>query len=521
MSPMTDFQYCFICLIICFLSTILVKSFFNKPTKQTTTLCLPPSPPALPVIGHLHLLSSSLSKSLHNLSTKYGPLLLVRFGASRMLVVSSASMATEIFKTHDLTFASRPSFAFADELPYGNLGFFATPYGDYWRFMKKLCMTELLSPKQIERSRAIRHAEVAKFLRKTLESATRKEMVDVGAELMRLTNNSICRMAMSTSCSENGEEAEKIRELVKESFELAAKVCFGDVLGPLKRLGFWVYGKQLMDVTMGYDKLLEGMLKQHEERAEREGWDREDKDLMDILLKAYQDDKAEVKISRTHVKAFLLDLFIGGTATTAEAMQWAVAELINHPDIFNKLRVEIKSVVGSRLVEESDVGNLPYLQAVIKETLRLHPPVPLSTRESRQACKIKEFDIPEKTAVAINQYAIMRDPELWDNPDDFRPERFLSPEEKADGEMNQKETRGQNFQYVPFGSGRRRCPGSNLATILLNTSIAAMVQCFDWKVGDGNEGKVNMQVGAGMSLPMAHPLILLPVDHFNPFASST
>ncbi|KAH0987846.1 hypothetical protein GBA52_015023 [Prunus armeniaca] len=115
----------------------------------------------------------------------------------------------------------------------------------------------------------------------------------------------------------------------------------------------------------------------------------------------------------------------------------------------------------------------------------------------------------------------MRDPELWDNPDDFRPESFLSPEEKADGEMNQNETRGQNFQYVPFGSGRRRCPGSNLATILLNTSIAAMVQCFDWKVGDGNEGKVNMQVGAGMSLPMAHPLILLPVDHFNPFASST
>ncbi|PQM36390.1 cytochrome P450 705A20 [Prunus yedoensis var. nudiflora] len=134
-------------------------------------------------------------------------------------------------------------------------------------------------------------------------------------------------------------------------------------------------------------------------------------------------------------------------------MQWAVVELINHLNIFNKLRVEIKSVVGSRLVEESDVGNLPYLQAVI-----LHPPVPLSTRESRQACKIKEFDIPKKTAVAINQYAIMRDPELWDNPDDFRPERFLSHEEKADGEMNQNETRGQNYQYVPFGSGRRRCP---------------------------------------------------------------
>ncbi|KAL6129884.1 hypothetical protein ACLB2K_068266 [Fragaria x ananassa] len=481
---MTDLHYYLLCSVLCCLSTIFIKSLFTKHSTDNI-----PSPPALPIIGHLHLLTSSLSQSLHKLSTKYGPLLLVRFGASRMLVVSSASMAAEIFKTNDLSFASRPSFAFADDLPYKNLGFFATPYGDYWRFMKKLCMTELLSPKQIERSRSIRQEEIA-------------------------------RMAMSTSCSENGEEAEKIRALVKESFELAAKVCFGDVLGPLKRVGFWVYGKQLIDVTMGYDKLLEGMLKQHEERAEREGWDREDKDLMDILLKAYQDDQAEVRITRTHVKAFLLDLFIGGTATTAEAMQWGVAELINHPDIFNKVREEMKTVVGSRLVEESDVANLPYLQAVIKETLRLHPPVPLSTRESRETCKIKEFDIPEKTSVAINQYAIMRDPELWDNPDEFRPDRFLvSSKEKHESELDQNESKGHNFQYVPFGSGRRRCPGSNLATILLNSSIAAMVQCFDWKVGEG--GKVNMEVGGGMSLPMAHPLIVLPVNHFNPFASST
>ncbi|KAL6125153.1 hypothetical protein ACLB2K_073213 [Fragaria x ananassa] len=481
---MTDLHYYLLCSVLCCLSTIFIKSLFTKHSTDNI-----PSPPALPIIGHLHLLTSSLSQSLHKLSTKYGPLLLVRFGASRMLVVSSASMAAEIFKTNDLSFASRPSFAFADDLPYKNLGFFATPYGDYWRFMKKLCMTELLSPKQIERSRSIRQEEIA-------------------------------RMAMSTSCSENGEEAEKIRALVKESFELAAKVCFGDVLGPLKRVGFWVYGKQLIDVTMGYDKLLKGMLKQHEERAEREGWDREDKDLMDILLKAYQDDQAEVRITRTHVKAFLLDLFIGGTATTAEAMQWGVAELINHPDIFNKVREEMKTVVGSRLVEESDVANLPYLQAVIKETLRLHPPVPLSTRESRETCKIKEFDIPEKTSVAINQYAIMRDPELWDNPDEFRPDRFLvSSKEKHESELDQNESKGHNFQYVPFGSGRRRCPGSNLATILLNSSIAAMVQCFDWKVGEG--GKVNMEVGGGMSLPMAHPLIVLPVNHFNPFASST
>ncbi|PON52824.1 Cytochrome P [Parasponia andersonii] len=302
----TDTQYYLLCFFLWLLSTIFLRSLLNRTRKPAPSLHLPPSPPSLPLIGHLHHLTSSLSHSFRNLSTKHGPLLHLRLGATRCVLVSSASVAAEFFRTHDLAFASRPSFAFADELPYGNLGFFATPYGDYWRFMKKLCMTELLSPRQLDRSRAVRAEEIERLLRKLLESGARKEVVDLGAELMKVTNNSICRMAMSTSCSEKGHEAEKIRELVKESFELAAKVCFGDVLGPLRRLGFWLYGKQAMDVTMRYDRLLEGMMKKHEERGRREGWEREDKDLMDILLRVYLDDKAEVKITRTHVKAFLL-----------------------------------------------------------------------------------------------------------------------------------------------------------------------------------------------------------------------
>lgn len=290
--------------LFCFILWFILHNYLFKKSK---THNLPPSPPSLPIIGHLHLLSTSLSQSLHKLSTKHGPLLYLHLGSSNCLVVSSSRTATDIFKTHDLNFASRPSFAFADELPYGNSGFFATPYGDYWRFMKKLCMTQLLSPKQLDHTRFLRHQEILRLLRRLKECGENKEVVDLGAELMKLTNNSICKMVMSTCCSENGDEAEKIRVLVKESFELAAKVCFGDVLGPFKRLGFWIYGKQALDVTMRYDKLLEGIMEQHEERAKRDGfWLREDYDLMDLLLKVYHDDKAELKITRTHVKAFLL-----------------------------------------------------------------------------------------------------------------------------------------------------------------------------------------------------------------------
>lgn len=201
-------------------------------------------------------------------------------------------------------------------------------------------------------------------------------------------------------------------------------------------------------------------------------------------------------------------------------MQWAMAELLNHPEAFQKVRNEIESVTQNvRLVEESDIPNLPYLQAVVKETLRLYPPGPVTTRECRQDCKINCFDVPAKTAVAVNLYAIMRDPDSWDDPNEFRPERFLvSLREQDDPIDDQSDAKRMSFNFVPFGGGRRGCPGTMLAFNLMNTAVAAMVECFDWKIGEDGKGeKVDMQSGSGMSLNMLHPLICIPVVHFNPF----
>ncbi|KAL4601182.1 hypothetical protein ACB092_11G253900 [Castanea dentata] len=489
-ATITDIQYYFLCVLLYFLSTLLLISFF----KTKTPLNLPPSPPALPIIGHLHLLGPSLFQSFHNLSNKYGPLLYLRLGASRCLSISTASMATEIFKTNDLVFAKRPSFAFVDKLPYKNYGIFVAPYGDCWRFFKMLCKNELLSARQVEKSRDIRREEMIRFLHKVLEIAKKKQVLDMSSELMNVR------------CSVENDDAERIRQLVKETTEVSAKVSIGDVLGPLRFLAFWFYGKQAIDVILRYDEILERVLKQHEENPNIEN-----EDFVDILLKVYRDDKAEFKINRTHLKAFLLDLFFAGTSTSAEAMQWTIAELINHPDVFNKVREEIKVVVdSSRLVEDSDIPSLPYLRAVVKEVLRLHPPGPIIMRECRQECKIKDFDILEKTMVAINVYTILRDANVWNCPNDFCPERFLVSFEKEDV-----------MKYIPFGAGRRVCPGSKLALSLVHTTIAAMVQCFDWKVGgEEDHAKVNMQVGPGITKPMAQPLICLPVVHFNPFTSS-
>ena len=225
-----------------------------------------------------------------------------------------------------------------------------------------------------------------------------------------------------------------------------------------------------------------------------------------------------VSIYNLNMLSFCQDLFAGGTGTAAEAMQWTIAELMNNPEVFNKVKEEIKSVVGTRLVEESDIPSLPYLRAVVKETLRLYPPGPIAPRECRQSCKIKGFDVPQKTMVIVNLYAIMRDPDLWDNPNEFRPERFLvSSKEQDNLAFTQNETKEPNFGFIPFWGGRKSCPGSMLALSMMHCTIASMVQCFDWNLGGA---KISMQVGGGFSLPMAHPLICLPIVHFNPFASS-
>lgn len=181
-----------------------------------------------------------------------------------------------------------------------------------------------------------------------------------------------------------------------------------------------------------------------------------------------------------------------------------------------KARAEIDIVVGrNRIVEESDTTNLPYLQAIVKETLRLHPTGPMIVRESSEHCTVGGYDIPAKTRLFVNVWAIGRDPYHWENPLEFRPERFVSIEESG---KSQLDVRGQHFHLLPFGSGRRSCPGTSLALQVVQTSLAAMIQCFDWKV-NGADGTVDMKEGPGLTLPRAHPLICIPVPRLNPFPS--
>lgn len=206
-------------------------------------------------------------------------------------------------------------------------------------------------------------------------------------------------------------------------------------------------------------------------------------------------------------------MFGGATESPANAMVWAVAELINSPNLLEKARHEIESIIGKdRLVEESDIPNLPYIQAIVRETLRLHPGFTVLSRRSSQDCTVAGYHIPADTELLVNVWAMGRDPNYWENPLEFSPSRFLNEDGSIKKELDVK---GQQFLLLPFGSGRRICPGASHTLQLVPSTIAAVIQCFDWKVGDGGNGSINMEEGHGSS--RAHPLVCVPVARFNPF----
>ncbi|CAL9234425.1 unnamed protein product [Arabidopsis halleri] len=492
-----DFQNCLILILLCLLSLLCYSFFFKKPKDGFN---LPPSPPSLPIIGHLHLLLSLLMhRSLEKLSSKYGPLLYLRVFNVPILLVSSSSIAYEIFKSQDVNVSSRNFPTNEGFLIFSPLGIVSAPYGDYWKFIKKLMVTKFLGPQALERSQGVRAKEVERFYSNLLDKALKKETVEIAEEAMKLVNNSLCKMIMGRSCSEEDGEAERVRGLVNKSDALTKKLFLAIILHkPLKKIGISLFEKELMEVSRQFDEVLEKIIVEYEEKAEEH---HQGTDMMDVLLEACRAENAEYKVTRNHIKALFVDLFIAGTDTSTHTIEWIMAEIMNNSCIFERLREEIDSVVGNtRLVQETDLPNLPYLQATVKEGLRLHPSSPIVIRTFEEGCKIGGFYIPEKTRLVINGYAIMRDPNNWEDPLEFKPERFLDSSRSSQKDAIKEEV----LRYIAFGSGRRGCPGANLAYVSVETAIGVMVQCFDWKIkGD----KINMNEAAGkITITMANPL---------------
>ncbi|KAF7823543.1 licodione synthase-like [Senna tora] len=505
-------------LLTLFLSSLLLLFLFGPRRGR-----LPPAPrPCLPIIGHLHLLGRLVHHSLHRLSLRYGPLFSLHFGSVPCIVVSIPRYAKLVLQDNELSFSSRPESKATRRLTYdASLAF--TPYGPYWKFIKRISFNELFGPRGTDNFKALRAREYRGLLRLMAHKARAHEPVNVTEALLKLTNNVISRMIMG--------EAEESRDVVREVTKIFGEFNVADFVPIMNVVDFQGYGKRVEDLFGRFDSLADRIITKREEERRNgkrnnlkeniNGGDESDgvvKDFLDIMLDFGENENSEIKINRTHIKALIMDFFTAGTDTTATTVEWALVELMNHPNLLQKARQEINDVVGTqRLVDESDGPNLPFIQAIIKEIFRLHPPVPLVSRRCVKECAIDNYVIPENSLVIINAWAMGRNPKFWDSPLDFRPERFLGPKEGGKGPLD---VRGQHFELLPFGSGRRMCSGVTLAMSEVPEILAALIQCFDFQVV-GPEGKVlkgedgvsiDMEESFGLTVTRAHNLVCVPIE---------
>ncbi|XP_065855055.1 cytochrome P450 76A1-like [Euphorbia lathyris] len=242
-----------------------------------------------------------------------------------------------------------------------------------------------------------------------------------------------------------------------------------------------------------------------EEKKKKKMIENRSKDFLDVLIEFQGNGKDEPhQISKHNMKCFILEMHAAVTENVSSTVEWAMTELLRNPEAMRKAKAELSSIIGPNMkVEENDINNLPYLQSTIKETLRLHPPVPLLLpRKTRQDTQFMGYGIPKNAQVFVNVWAIGRDPQFWDDPLSFKPERFMN---------SNIAFKGQHFEFLPFGSGRRVCVGLALAHRVLNLILGSLIHEFDWKLGANiSPESMDMREMLGTAMRKAEPLLVVP-----------
>ncbi|PIA24759.1 hypothetical protein AQUCO_35900001v1 [Aquilegia coerulea] len=417
-------------LLLLFISILLLK----KRNNQGNTPCNPPSPPKLPIIGNLHQLGSLPHRSLQKLSNKYGPIMLMQFGSKPTLIISSADTAREVLKTQDLNFCTRASLVGPKRLSYNFRDFAFTPYGEYWREMRRICVLELFSSKRVQSFEFVREEEVAYLMKSISEFSS--SPLNLTQKLFSLTDRITSRITFGKNNQGKDYDIGKFQEVVYEAM---------DMLGSFTATDFFPYFGWIIDVFTGFNNRLEKCFTAFDNLYQQSR-----EDIIDVLLGLRTDESGATRLTISHIKGILM--------------------------------------------------------MVVKETLRLHAPaILLIPRECMNHCKINGYDIYPKTRVLVNVWAIGRSGEYWENPEDFIPERFMD---------NDIDFRGQDFDFLPFGSGRRGCPGINMGLATVELGLANLLYCFNWELPNGmNKEDINMDELAGITVHKKTPLVVVPIKY--------
>lgn len=427
----------------------------------------------------------------------------IQLGQVPAVVISSPQAAELVLRTNDAVFASRPTTQASEYLAYGSKGIAFGRYGPYWRNMRKLCVTELFSSAKIDSFSAMRREEMGLLVEELKEAAVARKVVDVSVKVGKVIEGITYKMVLG----DNKFDGNGLKEAVGEALTLAGAFNLADFVPFLGALDLQGFTKKLKALSKTVDNILEKIIDDHllECRKDKE----HQRDFVDVLLSLMNKpmsslNEPQYTIGLTNVKAVILDILAGALETSYATIEWAMSELIRHPEVMKKLQQELESVVSDRMVEEADLAKLDYLNMVVKETFRLHPVAPLLVpHESTEDVTLDGYHIPKKSRIVVNFYAIGRDPNVWlDNAEEFVPERFVGSD---------IDLRGRDFQLIPFGSGRRMCPGINLGLIEVKLILAQLVHCFDWVLPNGMSPiDLDMTEKFGLAVPRANHLLAVP-----------
>ncbi|KQK12900.1 ent-isokaurene C2-hydroxylase [Brachypodium distachyon] len=510
------------CYTLCaiLVATILVKLKLRIPwsTSALHGLNLPPGPWSMPVLGHMHFLMGSLPhQALRSLARRHGPVMLLRLGHVPTLVLSSAEAARAVMKTpHDAAFADRSVSATSSIFTYGGENIsFARHDSRHWKALRKLCTVELLSPRRVRSFRPVRDQEAARLVRSVAGAGG--SAVNVSERMKVMMNDIIMRVSVGDRCRQRDaylEELDRMLDLMSgfNLTDLFPTSRLARVLGGGSLKAAWAAHQRMhsiRDATIrDHKSAMDSELEELEAApAPSAGHDADEReDILTTLLRLQRDGGiGGIAITNENICGVLFDAFAAGSETTSSTAIWAMSEMMRSPRTMTAAQSEVRRALhGKTAVTEADIdsGRLPYLEMVIKETFRLHPPLPLLLPKlCTEPSKVMGYDVPAGTTVYTNVWAIGRDEESWTaDASEFKPERF---------ESEAVDYGGTDFRFLPGGAGRRMCPGMMFGVSNIKIALASLLYHFDWKLPGGKSPeKLDMAEAFGITARRKTELLL-------------
>ncbi|KAI3820726.1 hypothetical protein L1987_08274 [Smallanthus sonchifolius] len=489
---------------------------------------LPPGPRSFPIIGDLPYLTPDMHTQLTNMAHTYGPIFKLKLGSKLHVVINTPELAKVVVRDQDEAFSNRDQPRAALALSYGGRDIVFANNNPDWRKLRKIFVHEILSTKNLKAAGSFRREEV----RNTIKDVFGKTGTKVNIrEIAFSTETNVLTRTIWENTSDKGVKTSnlgaEIDEVASNIVKILGRLNLSDYFPILAWFDLQGVEREMKIQLNKLDKLFTGIIEHRIEsnlKRQQEAGHEGKKDLVQMLLE-HRDEKDGSSLSMTQMKALLLvrfilsyinrfdkmksslislfyqDVMIAGTETTATTIEWVMASIMHDHNVMKKVQEELVEVVGlNNMVEESHLPNLKYLDATIKETLRMYPIVPfLLPRAPSKTCTVGGYTIPKGCSILLNVWLIHRDPRYWENPLEFNPERFLT---------DKWDYKGNNLGYFPFGSGRRLCAGLPLAEKMVMLILASLLHSFDWSLPNGEEHDLTELFG--ISLKKRKPLTAIP-----------